>query len=90
VNLVKEIWVPLEHGETTGYQFTQNLKRLKKATMEWARRKKSIDDQKIMNIEATLQSLYESKGGGFETQEPKEEMLNLEKARRKLLEAKQA
>jgi hypothetical protein len=40
LNLVKEVWIPIGQEGRVAVQFVQNLKRLKKATMEWAKRKK--------------------------------------------------
>jgi hypothetical protein len=72
LNLVKEVWIPIGQEDRVVVQFSQNLKRLKKATMEWAKRKKQFDEQEHINIEATLQTHYESEGGGYATQESKE------------------
>jgi hypothetical protein len=40
LNLVKEVWIPMDRRDRVAVQFVQNLKRLKKDTMEWAKRKK--------------------------------------------------
>jgi hypothetical protein len=52
--------------------------------------KKQEDEHELINIEASLQTHYESEGGGYTTQESKEELVTLEKAKKKLLEAKEA
>jgi hypothetical protein len=88
--LVKEIWTPITPGRLAVVQFARNLKNLKKDTVEWARKKKQQDEHELINIEASLQSIYDSEGGGFASPEVKEALLVLEKKRRKLLEAKEA
>jgi hypothetical protein len=53
LNLVKEIWVPIGQEDRVVVQFAQNLKRLKKAIVEWDKRKKQNDEQELINIEAS-------------------------------------
>jgi hypothetical protein len=40
INLVKELWIPLNQDERAVVQFANNLKTLKQATIEWERKKK--------------------------------------------------
>jgi hypothetical protein len=56
--------------------------------MVWV--KKQHDAQDLIDTEATLQTIYDSMGGGYNSVESKEELLALEKHRRQLLEAREA
>ena len=89
LDLVKEIWTPLHQGDQDVVQFARNLKRIKKDTIDSARKKKQQDEHEIINIKASLQSIYDLEGGGFSTLEANKTLLVLEKKRSKLLEAKE-
>jgi hypothetical protein len=52
INLVKEFWTPIGQEERASVQFERNLKSLKLATKDWAKRKKQQLDQDIINMEA--------------------------------------
>jgi hypothetical protein len=55
----------------------------------WAHNKRLQDEQELASTEATLLDLYALEGGGYLTQESKEELFSLEKKKRTLLEAKE-
>jgi hypothetical protein len=59
MSLAKDIWTPLVQEEQAMVQFVRNLKNIKKAIVEWARKKKQLDEHELINIEATLQSIYD-------------------------------
>jgi hypothetical protein len=50
LNLVKELWNPIIQEEWAMVQFSQNLF-LKKATIDWARKKKQLDEHELINTE---------------------------------------
>jgi hypothetical protein len=91
ISLVKEYWILVEQNaeEQVVVQFVANLKRLKKAIMEWAHWKRQKDEHILIDVKVALQSIYDSKGGGYAFPESKEELLALEKKRRQVLEEKE-
>jgi hypothetical protein len=92
ISLVKDHWMPFDAnvGAQAGVQFVENIQRIKQATIAWARAKKQRDMQDLIDIEATLQVIYDSEGGGFVSTTSKEELRELEGRRRKLLEEREA
>eukprot|EP00253_Pinus_taeda_P015506 PITA_15506 len=62
-----------------------NLRRLKKATIEWAKARKKAQNEKLLLIDANLRELEEPEADGYLNQESKERILNLEKQRSKIL-----
>jgi hypothetical protein len=60
-----DIGPPLTRMTRLLSNFPKILKSLKKATVEWARGKRQKDEHELINAEASLQSIYDSKGGGY-------------------------
>jgi hypothetical protein len=90
--LVRGLWSSITDGNQVpaAVQFVGNLKRLKQATMSWAREKKLKDDQDLRDIETTLSEIQGGEGQGFTSLDAKELLCGLEKRRRVLLEEKEA
>jgi hypothetical protein len=61
------------------------LKRLKEETICWANQRRIRDNQDLKAIEAELKSIYDSEGGGFLSNDSKDQLVSLEARYRKLL-----
>jgi hypothetical protein len=61
ISLVKELWIPFEENPSVpiGVQFSANIKRVKKETMEWAYQKRQRDEKELIDIESILQTAYD-------------------------------
>eukprot|EP00253_Pinus_taeda_P033361 PITA_33361 len=68
-----------------GAHFWDNLRRLKKATIEWAKARKKAQNEELSLIDANLRDLEEPEVDGYINQESKERIMNLEKQRSKIL-----
>jgi len=84
------LWNPINQEDRATAQFAKNLKIIKNATIEWDRKKNQLVEREFITTEAELQSIYETKGGGFTSPKAKEDLLSLEKKRRQLLQAREA
>lgn len=63
---------------------------MKKASKDWEKNKRLEYAQDLIDIECDLQIICDSKGGGFLSPEPKEELINLETKNNKILEDREA
>eukprot|EP00253_Pinus_taeda_P021742 PITA_21742 len=79
-HIVIETWQEgsLIKGRSVVEYFAGNLLRLKKRTIEWAKKKKKKDEESLKNIEAELARLEESHRGGFVSAEAKSHVVQLE------------
>jgi len=68
----------------------ENLKRLKKETIEWDTLKHERDDRELKDTKLALQAINETVDGGFYSVETKENLVQLEQKKRKLLEENEA
>jgi hypothetical protein len=82
--LVRGLWTPIStvNQIPVAVQFVGNLKRLKQATISWAREKKFKEEQELRHIELSLLEIQEGEGKGFLTLGEKENLVRLEKRRR--------
>eukprot|EP00253_Pinus_taeda_P008165 PITA_08165 len=71
--------------ENKGAHLGENLRRLKKATIEWAKARKKTQNENLSLIDQALRELEEPEADGYLNQESKEKILNLEKQRSKIL-----
>lgn len=55
----------MDGGNREGFLFMENLKRLKKETILWAKEKKSREDSELAGIESWIASMMEGEGLGF-------------------------
>lgn len=65
--------------------FVKNISRVKKNLKEWDFHKKERDEHDLNLVEKELLLAQDSKGGGFPTQEEKDQLGVVEARRRKLL-----
>lgn len=89
--LFKETWRHLDRSSTEdkGFLFMENLKRLKKATIEWAKVRKTKHNEEITRISEELQRLESTEEDGYASQESKERILFLEKLKNQIHLAKE-
>lgn len=87
IALLKSLWVPLklDGGNRAGFLFMENLNRVKKETILWAKEKKSREDSEHAGIESWLASMMEGAGMGFQSDVSKVESVQKEKGRREIL-----
>eukprot|EP00253_Pinus_taeda_P030883 PITA_30883 len=65
--------------------FWDNLKRLKKATLEWAKERKKAQVEELSHINEKLQDSEDPETDGYLNQESKDKILQLENQRSKIL-----
>ena len=65
--------------EDKSFLFMKNLKRLKKATVDWAKKRKQKQNEYLININLELGELEKPESNGYESQESKDRILLLEK-----------
>eukprot|EP00253_Pinus_taeda_P025314 PITA_25314 len=89
--LFKGTWVhPVRStSEARGFLFMENLKILKKATIEWAKARKQKQNEELNQINEELQRLESTESDGYASQESKEKILSLEKHKNKILLARE-
>lgn len=63
----------------------ENLKRLKRATTEWASARRIKQNEDLVNIDEALRVLEDPEADAYATHESKERILALEKSRAKIL-----
>eukprot|EP00253_Pinus_taeda_P002268 PITA_02268 len=68
-----------------GALFMENLKRLKKTTVEWASDRRKKQNEALNKIDDELRALEAPKVDAYATQESKERIVTLEKSREKIL-----
>jgi hypothetical protein len=91
LELIKEHWIPFRRDlpQSTTFQFTENLKRLKDVVKPWDFQKRKNEDKELKEIECELQIFLEEEGEISGTTESKLRLLHLEKRRIKLLKEKE-
>eukprot|EP00253_Pinus_taeda_P018177 PITA_18177 len=89
--LFSETWNHLDGSsqEGKGFQFMENFKKLKKATIEWANTRKERQKEELTQINEELQRMECTETDGYESQESKEKILLLEKQRDQILLARE-
>eukprot|EP00253_Pinus_taeda_P036400 PITA_36400 len=85
--LFKEYWRHPNSSvvQNKGALFMDNLKRLKKATIEWAKARKISQNEELSKIDADLRAMEDPEAEGYVNQESKDKILLLEKQRNKIL-----
>ena len=66
-----------EEGNYVATHFAQNLSPIEHLLKYWAKYKKEADDQALLNIEAGLDEIRNYEGGGFLSQNDKENLMSL-------------
>eukprot|EP00253_Pinus_taeda_P001568 PITA_01568 len=89
--LFQETWIHAARGsqENKGFLFMENLKRLKKATILWAKDRKLKQNEEITKISEELQKLESIEEDGYATLESKKKIVDLEKHKNQILLAKE-
>jgi len=92
IELVKWQWIPIDFdsGEAITVQFVANLKKVKRTIKAWESQKCARDEKDLLDTKVALKSIYESAARGYETQESKDILIQLEQKRRKILDDKEA
>jgi hypothetical protein len=67
-----------------------NLKRINKLIIPWAKTKGEVEEQELKNIETQLDLFYQNIDSAFSTNTSRDELKTLEAKRRKLLADKEA
>eukprot|EP00253_Pinus_taeda_P034852 PITA_34852 len=85
--LFNETWI--HHGQNVGvdksFLFMENLKRLKKATISWAKDKKLKQNEEMSRIREELKQMESMEIDGYSSQVSKDRILLLEKQQNKIL-----
>eukprot|EP00253_Pinus_taeda_P019465 PITA_19465 len=89
--LFNETWIHPVRGsqEQKSFLFMENLKRLKKATISWAKDRKQNQDEALSRITEELQRLESIEADSYATLESKEKIVGLEKVKNQILLAKE-
>jgi hypothetical protein len=87
VKNIKDVWKPYDDHlrESASLQFQQNMKEVKKVAAQWAKDKKQKDERLLKEVEAGLETLYNSEGFGYLTETQKLEVKQLEEKKRNIL-----
>eukprot|EP00253_Pinus_taeda_P035654 PITA_35654 len=90
-NIFKSTWIFSDRNanENKSFLFMENLKRLKKATMSWAKERQKKQNEELMKIREELKVLESMEADGYSTQSSKDRILSLEKAQNQILLAKE-
>ena len=85
--LFVETWIHPSRDQrgSKSFLFMENLKRLKKATITWAKDRKIKQNEELSRIKEDLKSLESLEGNGYSSQASKEKILQLEKLQNKIL-----
>jgi len=91
INLIKGNWVPFDVQAplSAAFQFARNIKKLKDLIKSWSFLKRKKEDAELKLLEEDLRQIYESEGGGMESQESKGVLIKLEERRNMLLKEKE-
>eukprot|EP00253_Pinus_taeda_P006972 PITA_06972 len=91
VNLFKSTWIhPAQNAnESKSFLFMENLKRLKKATISWAKERQKKQNEDLIKIREELKALESVDADGYSTQASKDRILSLEKSQNQILLAKE-
>eukprot|EP00253_Pinus_taeda_P013921 PITA_13921 len=90
-NLFKTSWIRPDRNasERKSFLFMENLKRLKKATISWAKERQKKQNEDLMKIREELKFLESIATDGYSTQASKDRILLLEKSQNQILLAKE-
>lgn len=82
-----ETWIHPDRDarEDKSFLFMENLKRLKKATISWAKDRKSKQNEELNRIKEELKILESTEEDGYISQASKDKILQLEKLQNKIL-----
>eukprot|EP00253_Pinus_taeda_P008825 PITA_08825 len=91
ISIFSSTWIhPDDHSsEDKSFLFMENLKRLKKATISWAKERQKKQNEDLVKIREELTSLESTEADGYSSQDSKERILQLEKAQIQILLAKE-
>eukprot|EP00253_Pinus_taeda_P035564 PITA_35564 len=85
--LFKDTWIHPSSSarEDKGFLFMENLKRLKKATLFWAKDRRLKQNEDLHKIREELKMLESPEEDGYQSQSSKDRILHLEKLQNKIL-----
>eukprot|EP00253_Pinus_taeda_P033452 PITA_33452 len=85
--LFKETWIHPDRSarEDKSFLFMENLKRLKKANISWAKDKKDKQNEELIRIREELKKLESTEEDGYISQACKDRILHLENLQNKIL-----
>eukprot|EP00253_Pinus_taeda_P031667 PITA_31667 len=90
-NLFKNTWI--HPGRTAredkSFMFMENLKRLKKATISWAKERQKKQNEDLLKIREELKNLESIEADGYSSHASKDRILHLEKLQNHILLAKE-
>eukprot|EP00253_Pinus_taeda_P006494 PITA_06494 len=91
INIFKQTWKhPKANAqEDKGFLFMENLKRLKKATISWAKARKEAQNEEFSKVCEELKKLESIEEDGYVSQVSKDKILHLEKIKNQMLLAKE-
>jgi len=91
IKLIKENWVLYDNQATlsASFHFMENIKKLKSIIKSWSFLKKQREEAELIQLEKELSQVYDSEGGGFRSQEEKEDLIRKEERRNILLKEKE-
>eukprot|EP00253_Pinus_taeda_P025838 PITA_25838 len=87
VAILKNTWLHTNSSsrENKGFLFMENLKRLKKATVIWAKERRLNQNEALSKIREELELLESPEEDGYQSQSTKDRILQLEKGQNKIL-----
>eukprot|EP00253_Pinus_taeda_P010417 PITA_10417 len=87
VAIFKNTWLHTNSSsrEDKGFLFMENLKRLKKATVIWAKERRLKQNEVLRKIREELELLESPEEDGYQSQSTKDRILQLEKGQNKIL-----
>jgi len=91
IKLIKENWALYDSQAalTASFQFMENIKKLKNLIKSWSSLKRQREEAELIQLEKDLSQIYDSEGGGFRSQEEKEDLMRKEERRNILLKEKE-
>eukprot|EP00253_Pinus_taeda_P009579 PITA_09579 len=90
-NIFKSTWIRPDRNanESKSFLFMENMKRLKIATISWAKERQKKQNEDLIKIREELKVLESMEADGYSTQASKDQILSLEKSQNQILLAKE-
>eukprot|EP00253_Pinus_taeda_P035349 PITA_35349 len=90
-NIFKKTWIHPDRSarEDKSFLLMENLKRLKKAVISWAKERQKNQNEDLLKIREELKNLESIEADGYSSQASKDRILHLEKLQNQILLAKE-